>query len=126
VGLNTDHELSVSEARKAWLRRKWSGYLLTGICLALAIWQISWSLSIATTQMVGVYHRWKIENDRPLTPAIWAVIGSIVVAMLLATDRYSRTDRRILYTALVLAVALAIIGAGIVSLIEPYSNVPRY
>jgi hypothetical protein len=34
-------------------------------------------------------------------------------------DNYSRTERRVLYTALILAVAIATVGLGIISLIEP-------
>jgi hypothetical protein len=36
--------------------------------------------------------------------------------------RYSYTERRVLYTALILAMALAVIGWLILSLIEPYNT----
>jgi hypothetical protein len=48
--------------------RKWLVYLLTDICLASGIGQMYWAVSIASTQMVGVYHRWKHYNYVPLSP----------------------------------------------------------
>jgi hypothetical protein len=104
--------------------RKWLGYLLTGICLASGIGQMYWSVSIASTQMVGVYHRWKHDNYVPLSPAFVAIFVSVGVALWLAReqDTYSTTERRVLYTALILAAALGAIGWLIVSLKEPYHN----
>jgi uncharacterized membrane protein YvlD (DUF360 family) len=37
-------------------------------------------------------------------------------------DKYSKTQRRVLYTALILAIALGVIGWLIISLIEPYRD----
>jgi hypothetical protein len=65
--------------------RKWLGYLLTGICLASGIGQMYWAVSIATTQMVGVYHRWKHDNYFPLSPSLIAIIGSIGVGLWIAS-----------------------------------------
>jgi hypothetical protein len=81
-----------------------------------------WSVSIASTQMVGVYHRWKHDNYVPLLPAFVAILVSVGVGLWVAKekDKYSKTERRVLYTALVLAVALAAIGWLIISIIEPY------
>jgi hypothetical protein len=103
--------------------RKWLGYLLTGICLTSGIGQMYWSVSIASTQMVGVYHRWKHENYVPVSPAFIAVFVSAGVGLwLVATgqDKYSKTQRRVLTIALVLAVALGTIGTLILAHIEPY------
>ena len=104
--------------------RKWLGYLLTGICLASGIGQVYWSLSITSTQMVGDWHRWTHENYVPLSPSFVAFFVSAGVGVWLARkwDTYSYTERRVLYTALILAMALAIIGWLILSLIEPYRN----
>lgn len=98
--------------------RKWLGYLLTGICLASGIGQMYWSVSIA----YGVHHRWKHYNYVPLSPSFVAFFVSAGVGVWLARkwDTYSYTERRVLYTALILAMALAIIGWLSLSLIEPY------
>jgi hypothetical protein len=104
--------------------RKWLVYLLTGICLASVIGQMYWSVSIASTQMVGVYHRWNHYNDVPLSPSFVAIFVSAGVGVWLAEkqDKYSKTERRVLYTALILAVALGVIGWLIISRIEPYHD----
>ena len=104
--------------------RKWLAYLLTGICLASGIGQMYWSLSIASTQMVGVYHRWTHDNYVPESPSFVATFVSTGVLLWLAKeqDKYSKTEKRVLYTALILAAALGIIGFLILTQIEPYSN----
>jgi hypothetical protein len=64
--------------REAMPPHKWPGYLLAGACLASGIGQICWAVSIASTQMVGVYQRWKDWNWAPLSPAlvgIFALVG---------------------------------------------------
>jgi hypothetical protein len=111
--------------REARPPRKWLGYLLAGICLASGIGQMYWSVFIASTQMVGVYHRWKDMNWVPLSPSLVGIFVLAGVYLWLARggqDKYSKTERRVLYTALILAVALAAIGLVIIFLIEPYSN----
>ena len=103
--------------------RKWLVYLLAGICLASGIGQMWWSVSIAATQMVGVYTRWKTEHNLPESPAIIAVVGSFGVG-LWASKRaqLSKTEQRVLYAVLVLAVALGVLGYLILSLKEPYND----
>jgi DivIVA domain-containing protein len=124
-GMNMNPELDEhgipQEARPP---RKWLGYLLTGICLASGIGQMYWSVSIASTQMVGVYHRWKHDNYVPLSPFFVAIFVSLGVGLWLdkEKDKYTKTERRVLYTALILAMALGIIGWLIISLIEPYHD----
>ena len=104
--------------------RKWLGYLLTGICLASGIGQMYWSVSIASTQMVGVYHRWAHEHYAPESPSFVAAFLSTGVLLWLAKDqdRYSKIEKRVLYIALILAAALGIIGWLILSEIEPYHD----
>ncbi len=105
--------------------RRWLVYLLTGICLASGIGQMWWTVSIAATQMVGVYTRWKTEHTLPESPAIIAVFGSAGVGLWIIAkkgDQLSKTERRVLYAALMLAVALGAIGYLILTLKEPYSN----
>jgi len=104
--------------------RKWLAYLLTGICLASGIGQMYWTVLIASTQMVGTYTRWKTEHILPESPAIIAVFGSMGVFVWVnkEKDKYSKTVRRILSTALLLAVALGAIGYLILTLKEPYSD----
>jgi hypothetical protein len=109
--------------RQARPPRKWPGYLLAGSGLASGIGQMYWAVSIASTQMVGVYHRWAHDNEVPLLPFYVAWIVSIGAYVWLARgkqDNYSKAERRVLYTALVLAMVLGVIGWGIISLIEPY------
>lgn len=110
--------------REARPPRKWLGYLLAGICLAIGIGQMYWSVSIASTQMVGVYHRWKHDNWVPLSPSFAGifVIAGVGVWLAKERDKYSRTERRVLHTAVILAVALGAIGWLIISLIEPYRD----
>jgi hypothetical protein len=104
--------------------RKWLAYLLTGICLASGIGQMYWSLSITSTQMVGNWHRWTHEHYAPESPSFVATFVSTGVLLWLAKeqDKYSKTEKRVLYTALILAAALGIIGFLILTQIEPYSN----
>ena len=105
--------------------RKWLGYLLTGICLASGIGQMYWSVSIASTQMVGVYHRWTHEHYAPESPSFVATLVSAGVILWLVKggqDKYSKTERGVLYTALGLAMALGVIGWLILSEIEPYRS----
>jgi hypothetical protein len=101
--------------------RKWLAYLLTGICLASGIGQMYWAVSIASTQMVGDYHRWKHDNYVPLTPSLAAILVALVAVRVLfkEQDEYSKTETLVLYTALFLALALAGIGWLIIFLIEP-------
>jgi hypothetical protein len=110
--------------REARPPRKWLAYLLTGICLASGIGQMYWAVSIASTQMVGVYHRWTNYHYVPQSPAVVAIFVSAGVGSWLFRnkDKYSETERRVLYTALILAVALGGIGWGILSFIEPAST----
>jgi len=111
--------------REARPPRKWLGYLLTGTALACGIGQVSWSLSITSTQMVGHWHRWTHDNEVPLLPCYVALIVSSGVLMWLdrwEKDKYSKTETRVLYTALFLALMLAVIGWLILSQIEPYSS----
>lgn len=107
--------------------RKWLGYLLTGICLASGIGQMYWSVSIASTQMVGAYHRWQQVNFVPLLPSFVAIFVGFGVRVWLAKeqDKYSRTERRGLRITLILAMVLGAIGWLIVSLIEPYLDVRK-
>jgi hypothetical protein len=104
--------------------RKWLVYLLTGICLASGIGQMWWSVSIAATQMVGVYTRWKTEHTLPESPAIIAVFVSMGVGLWIASkrDQLSKTEHRVLYAALMLAIALGAIGFLILTLKEPYHD----
>jgi len=124
-GMNMNLELDAhgipQEARPP---RKWLGYLLTGICLASGIGQMYWSVSIASTQMVGVYHRWKHDNYVPWTPGFATILIALAAMVVLAKehDEYSKTEWRVLVAALFLAMALAVIGWLIISEIEPYSN----
>jgi hypothetical protein len=75
--------------------------------------------------MVGVHHRWKQDNEVPLLPAYVAVFLGLVVGMWLFSQqaKYGKAERRVLCTALILAVALGAIGWLIISLIEPYQDV---
>jgi FtsH-binding integral membrane protein len=103
--------------------RKWLGYLLAGTGLASGIGQMYWAVSIASTQMVGVYQRWTHDNEVPLLPCYVAWIVSIGLLVWLARgkqDKYSKAEKRVLFTALILAMTLGAIGFGIISLIEPY------
>jgi hypothetical protein len=104
--------------------RRWLVYLLTGICLASGIGQMWWTVSIAATQMVGIYTRWKTEHILPESPVIIAFFGSAGVGLWTASkgDQFSKTERRVLYAALTLAAALGAIGYLILTLKEPYSN----
>ena len=72
--------------------------------------------------MIGVYHRWKHDNYVPLSPAFVAVFVSAGVGLWLLNnqDKYSKTEKRVLFTALLLAMALGAIGWLIISQIEPY------
>jgi hypothetical protein len=111
--------------REARPPRKWLSYLLTGTALASGLGQVYWSLSITSTQMVGHWHRWTHDNEVPLLPCYVAWIVSIGVFAWLERgekDKYSKTEKRVLYTALILAVTLASIGWLILSQIEPYSS----
>jgi hypothetical protein len=111
--------------QKARPPRKWLGYLLTGICLASGIAQMYWSLSIASTHMADGYHRWTYEHYAPESPSFVATFVSAGVYLWLikgGQDKYSKTERRVLYTALILAMALGIIGYLILSEIEPYRS----
>jgi hypothetical protein len=109
--------------------RKWLAYLLTGICLASGIAQMYWAVSIASTQMVGDYHRWTDINWVPVLPgyvALLAGIGAVfasidAVGLSQKKGKYSKTERRVLYTAGVFAVAAGGIGLYIMSHIEPSS-----
>ena len=101
--------------------RKWLGYLLTGICLASGIGQMYWSVSIA----YGVHHRRKHYNYVPLSPSFVAIfVGAGVTHRLTRgqDNKYSKTERRVLYAGLFLAVALGVIGWLILSQIEPYQD----
>ena len=126
AGMNMNPELDEHGIpREARPPRKWPGYLLAGIGLASGIGQMYWAVSIASTQMVGVYHRWTHNNEVPLLPSYVAWIVSIGVLVWLGRggqDKYNKTEKRVLYTVLILAMTLAAIGWGVVSLIEPYSN----
>jgi len=104
--------------------RKWLVYLLTGICLASGIGQMWWSVSIAATQMVGAYTRWKTEHTLPESPAIIAVFVSMGVGLWTASkrDQLSKTEHRVLYAALMLAIALGAIGFLSLALKEPYHD----
>lgn len=123
-GMNINPELDEhgipQEARPP---RKWLGYLLTGICLASGIGQMWWSVSIAATQMVGVYTRWKTEHALPESPAIIAVFGSLGVGLWVSKRaQLSKTEHRVLYAALMLVIALGALGYLILSLKEPYRD----
>jgi hypothetical protein len=104
--------------------RKWPVYLLTGICLASGIGQMWWTVSIAATQMVGVYTRWKTEHILPESPVVIAFFGSAGVGLWIASkgDQFSKTERRVLYAALWLAAALGALGFLILTLKEPYHD----
>jgi hypothetical protein len=129
-GVNMNPELDEhgipQEARPP---RKWLAYLLTGICLASGIAQMYWAVSIASTQMVGNYHRWTDVNWVPALPgyvALLAGIGAVLagigaVGLSQKKGEYSKTERRVLYTAVILAAALGVIGLYIMSHIEPPS-----
>lgn len=125
VGINMNPELDEhgipQEARPPL---KWLVYPLTGICLASGIAQMYWSVSIASTQMVGVYHRWKHDNYVPQSPSFVAffVGAGVILWLIKEQDRYSKTEKRVLHTAVILGMALAVIGWLILSLIEPYRN----
>jgi hypothetical protein len=111
--------------RKARPPRKWLGYLLAGTGLACGVGQMYWSLSITSTQMIGNWHRWTHQNEVPLLPCYAALIVSMGALAWLRRgeqDKYSKTERRVLYTALILAMTLAAIGFLILTQIEPYSN----
>ena len=73
--------------------RKWLGYLLTGICLASGIGQMYRSVSIASTQMVGVYHRWAHEHYAPESPSFVAVFVGTGVYLWLARGDSTSTAR---------------------------------
>ena len=102
--------------------RKWLAYLLTGICLASGIAQMYWAVSIASTQMVGDYHRWTDANWVPVLP-LWVAIlaGGGVGLLTKKKDEYSKTERRVLFTALLFAWAIAFLGSYIITHIEPSS-----
>jgi len=104
--------------------RRWLVYLLTGICLASGIGQMWWTVSIAATQMVGVYTRWKTEHFLPESPVIIAFFGSIGLSIWITFqgDQFSKMERRVLHAALILAAALGLIGFLILTLKEPYHN----
>ena len=104
--------------------RKRLAYLLTGICLASGIAQMYWSVSITSTHIADGYHRWAHEHYAPESPSFVAIFLSAGVLLWLAKeqDKYSKTEKRVLYTALLLAFALGIIGYLILSEIEPYHN----
>ena len=122
MNLELDQHGIPQEARPS---RKWLGYLLTGICLASGIGQMAWSVFIASTQMVGVYHRWKHDNYVPAWPGLIAIfVGAGFGFWLLKKQvdgqgRYSKTEYWVLYTALILAIVLGAIGWVIISLKEP-------
>lgn len=74
-------------------------------------------------------HEWlgyllKYDNEVPLLPSyVASILGFGVLAWLVRKgDKYSKTERRVLYTALILVMALGAIGWGIISLIEPYAD----
>ena len=79
--------------REARPPRKWLGYLLTGLCLASGIGQMYWSVSIASTQMVGVYHRWAHEHYAPESPSFVAVFVGTGVYLWLARGDSTSTAR---------------------------------
>jgi hypothetical protein len=104
--------------------RKWLAYLLMGICLASGIGQVYWAVSVASTQMVGDWHRWTHNNYVPWSPSLVGIVALAGLGLWWAKegDNYSRTERRVLYTALMLTLALAILGWYILSQIEPYNG----
>ena len=102
--------------------RKWPAYLLTGICLASGIAQMYWSVAIASTHLADGHHRWAHEHYAPESPSFVAVFlsGGVLFWLTKEQDKYSKTEKRLLYTALFLAVALGVIGWLILSEMEPY------
>jgi hypothetical protein len=92
-GMNMNPELDEhgipQEARPP---RKWLGYPLAGICLAIGIGQMYWSVSIASTQMVGVYHRWKHDNWVPLSPSFVGILVIIGLGVWLDKEQDRAAD----------------------------------
>ena len=104
--------------------RKWLAWLLTGLTFGCGVGQFYWAVSIATTQMVGVYHRWKHDNYLPMSPSIFGLILIVGTVVWVGRNReqYSKTERRVMYWAGVLAFALGAIGLMMIGLIEPYHD----
>jgi len=103
---------------------KWPGWLLTVMTLGCGIGQLYWAVSIASTQMVGVYHRWKHDNYVPMSPSLAGLIliGATYWWLVRHHAQYSETERRVMFWAGILAFALGGIGLMMIGLIEPYHD----
>jgi len=104
--------------------RKWLAWLLSLAAFGSGIGQMYWTVSIATTQMVGVYTRWKTDHNLPLAPTYFAWVTGIGAAIWIGRnrDRYSKAERTLLYTAIILALLISAIGFMILTLKEPYHD----